>query len=116
MSRKVRGSERRARIRLAVLNRDKWTCMMPVCKHPTTRAIDSKLDGKHNRWSPTVDHRKPKSKGGKFTPDNLRAAHAICNSFAGNFGYFEDGKYILDPIEALGTTYLVREISGKPPE
>ena len=72
--------------RRAVLDRDGWTCRMPVCLHPEAdggRAIDPVLDGTQSRWAPTVDHIRQRSDGGTNAGVNLRAAHAWCNQEAG---------------------------------
>ncbi|MCA1704042.1 MAG: HNH endonuclease [Actinobacteria bacterium] len=65
------------RIRRQVLARREpcWIC---------GRDIDLTLPQKH-RWSATVDHMLPLSKGGDPRhPDNLAAAHMACNSKRGN--------------------------------
>jgi 5-methylcytosine-specific restriction endonuclease McrA len=69
--------------RLLVLDRDRWTCMMPHCLHPCTRAINRALDGTDSMWAPTLDHIVQKAQGGTHATGNLRAAHAWCNLCAG---------------------------------
>ena len=68
--------------RLAVLNRDRWTCLMPVCVHPCTRSINPALNHTRSPWAPTVDHIIQRSKGGTDRQGNLRAAHRVCNEIA----------------------------------
>jgi hypothetical protein len=73
-------------VRLMVLRRDKYVCLMPVCLHKDAegledRAIDRAL--KHpDPWAPTVDHIVPRAMFGSSEPANLRAAHAACNQYA----------------------------------
>jgi 5-methylcytosine-specific restriction endonuclease McrA len=72
--------------RLAVLRRDKYVCLMPVCLHldesgVLDRAIDPFLKAP-DPWAPTIDHIVPRSLRGSSDPSNLRAAHAKCNQYA----------------------------------
>ena len=53
--------------------RDRWTCR--ICNESTTREYDPS-----DPLSPTLDHIEPRSKGGSDSAENLRTAHAICNS------------------------------------
>lgn len=100
-------------MRPTILERDGWTCLMPVCKaaqwlaHPprrdqwladqarawmatqsTTRAIwrdAPRLGHRFHPLSASVDMEPPKSLGGDDTnPNHLRAAHLLCNVSAGN--------------------------------
>jgi 5-methylcytosine-specific restriction endonuclease McrA len=50
----------------AVIERDKYTCQL--CNEPCSREDAS------------IDHRKPLSKGGNHTWDNIQLAHKRCNS------------------------------------
>lgn len=63
-------------VRNAVYERDSWVCQ--ICGEPTSRTYDHS-DPK----SPTLDHIIPRSKGGSDSIDNLRLAHALCNSLRG---------------------------------
>ena len=58
---------------LAIYHRDNWTC--GICTEP----IDQKLDYPDLRCA-TLDHIHPMALGGGHTPDNVQAAHFICNS------------------------------------
>lgn len=63
-------------VRNAIYERDSWVCQ--ICGDPTSRTYD------HNDpKSPTLDHIIPRSKGGSDSVDNLRLAHALCNSLRG---------------------------------
>lgn len=53
--------------------RDGYVCWL--CGTPTAKAWS-----RDNPLSPTIDHVKPRSKGGTDDDDNLRTAHWICNS------------------------------------
>ena len=68
--------------RTEILERDGWQCQLDDCRCPAGRAIDS--NSTSIRWSATLDHRVPLSKGGDDTRDNVRAAHFACNSARGN--------------------------------
>jgi len=76
MASKVSPAERQA-----VYERDKWQCMMPECVCPFGRDIDPGLR-RDSQWSATVDHVKPRSRGGTNRRKNLRAAHKKCNNTA----------------------------------
>lgn len=62
--------------RLAIYERDGWTCQL--CGEPTSRRYSSS-----DPLSPTLDHRVPYSLGGTNDSQNLQLAHAICNSTRG---------------------------------
>lgn len=62
------------RLRLVILERDNWTCQVPIPGRPNQRC------GKYAR---TVDHILPRSQGGPTIPTNLRAACVRCNSRKG---------------------------------
>ena len=59
--------------REGIFTRDDWTCHL--CEGP----IDSALEWP-DPYSPVLDHVIPRVKGGPATPENLRAAHALCNN------------------------------------
>lgn len=67
-----------------IYERDAWTCMMPVCYHPDSRAIDPALNGQSSHWAPSVDHIVPLAVGGTNDRRNLRAAHQLRNTRHGN--------------------------------
>ena len=60
-----------ARTRIRILSRDDYMCMARVCYEDTRDGANS------------VDHIVPRIRGGSHNDDNLRAAHAICNSQLG---------------------------------
>lgn len=62
---------------IEVHERDRWICQ--ICGDPTTRAWDC-----NDPLSATLDHIKPRSRGGGDNIENLRTAHARCNSIRGN--------------------------------
>lgn len=66
-------------VRLYVLNRDRWRCM--ICN----RSIRRDLAVPHPEAG-TVDHVIPQSQGGTHEVANLRAAHMSCNSARNNRG------------------------------
>lgn len=73
-----------AKLRAVVLERDAWTCRLPVCKQPT-RAIPRTAPRAWHPASASVDLIIPKSRGGSDKDiSNLRAAHFGCNSSRGN--------------------------------
>lgn len=74
--RSKRGIDIRPADRLAIYDRDGWTC--GICSEP----VDSTLSG-HHQWGPTLDHIMPRSLGGSDEPTNLRLAHRACNSRRG---------------------------------
>ena len=65
------GAEKTARYRAAIIQRDGPNCW--ICGGPF----------KH-REKPTLDHVRPKSKGGGHTFSNLKIAHMKCNTSRGN--------------------------------
>jgi 5-methylcytosine-specific restriction endonuclease McrA len=64
--------------RRAVLDRDGWQCQMPVCLCPAGRAIDPGLPVT-GPWGASADHVRERSRGGRNSMGNLRAAHRACN-------------------------------------
>lgn len=58
--------------RLAVYERDGWTCQL--CNRP----IDASSKWP-DRMSPSLDHRTPLARGGAHAVENLQAAHLRCN-------------------------------------
>ena len=66
----------------AILDRDHWTCRIPVCLYGSRRISKSRKypDGR----SASVDHILPLSLGGDDTQYNKRAAHLSCNVARGN--------------------------------
>lgn len=71
-------SYRWQQVRLKVLERDGWICWL--CGLPIDRGAPPR-----SRWSASVDHIVPRSKGGNLLdPANLRAAHHGHNSARGN--------------------------------
>lgn len=62
--------------RTRIYERDGWTCQ--ICGN--TAATEYRHD---DPMSPTLDHIVPRSKGGPDTDENLRLAHAVCNSHRG---------------------------------
>ena len=71
------------RLRLRVLERDQWTCLLPHCRMPH-RAIPREARWP-NPWSASVDCIVPKSLGGSdMDMSNLRASHLRCNTARGN--------------------------------
>lgn len=67
--------------RLAIYERDEWTC--GLCREPVVRDLNWLDD-----WAPTLDHITPRSKGGSDDPLNLRLAHRWCNSVRGDDSYY----------------------------
>lgn len=64
--------------RLAILERDGYVCHL--CLDPIPRVAESPVDP----LAPTLDHVIPLARGGAHHPDNLAAAHFICNSRKGD--------------------------------
>ncbi len=73
---KLRGDWITLEDRLAIYERDNYTCQL--CLLPVPKGYDYGLWG----WSahaPSIDHIIPRSKGGPDSPPNLQLAHSICN-------------------------------------
>lgn len=69
--------------RLAIYERDNWTCQ--ICTEP----VDP-LELKNSTWDATLDHVIPRRKGGTDDPNNLRLAHRWCNSVRGDLSHHTD--------------------------
>lgn len=80
MADRVYNSRRWHTVRLEVLHRDGWRCQLcgePIDQHAPPRSA----------MSATVDHVVAVVDGGSwYEPENLRAAHLICNSTRANRG------------------------------
>jgi 5-methylcytosine-specific restriction endonuclease McrA len=63
------------RRRLAIYERDAWTCR--ICDQP----VDT--SDPNGDLAPSLDHVVPRSQGGTHDDDNLRCAHRACNSRRG---------------------------------
>jgi 5-methylcytosine-specific restriction endonuclease McrA len=63
-------------LRLAVHERDGWTCWL--CQLP----LDREVPRDHPAY-PSVDHLVPRSMGGPYEEGNLRSAHRACNTIRG---------------------------------
>ena len=61
------------KLRVEIYERDGWVCHL--CDDPVDRVADFNDD-----FAPSLDHLKPRSKGGSDDPDNLATAHRLCNS------------------------------------
>lgn len=72
-----------ASVRLAVYERDEWTCQL--CFDAIDRDADPNSD-----WAPSLDHIIPSSQGGSDGVENLRATHRWCNTVR------SDGKHHAD--------------------
>jgi 5-methylcytosine-specific restriction endonuclease McrA len=71
-------------VRDEVFERDEYRCQMPVClaeQRGFSRAIDMSQP-ESSLWAPTLDHIRPRSRGGPSHKGNLRAAHRSCNQYA----------------------------------
>lgn len=79
--------------RLKILERDGWQCYL--CDRP----IDRELAYPHP-LSKSVDHVIPVSAGGSGRPENLRAAHLVCNYAKGDA---LPGVEVWVPLEALAS-------------
>ena len=73
------------RFRYAIYRRDAWTCQL--CFEPVDR---DPCGDDYNPWSPSLDHIIPRSHGGADSWENLRLAHAWCNSVRGAEDYHPD--------------------------
>ncbi len=69
--------------RLAIYERDDWTCR--ICLEPVDPDAPMR-----STWDATLDHIVPRSKGGIDDPANLRLAHRWCNSVRGDLSYYGD--------------------------
>jgi Restriction endonuclease len=65
------------RRRLAIYERDDWTCQL--CFEPVDRDAEYLSD-----WAPSLDHIQPRSQGGTDEDANLRTAHRWCNAVLGD--------------------------------
>lgn len=74
------------RERLAIYERDNWTCQL--CGEPVDRQAHYLDD-----WAPTLDHIVPQSVAlvPDHSPRNLRTAHRWCNSVRGDGTRYEEG-------------------------
>ena len=61
------------KLRLKLYERDGWMCHL--CDKPVDKEAHFNED-----LAPSLDHLKPRSKGGSDDPSNLRTAHRVCNS------------------------------------
>ena len=68
----IRGNGSEPYIAESVFSRDNWICQL--CYSP----IDPELP-RNDYWGATIDHIIPISKGGPDSPDNVQAAHWVCN-------------------------------------
>jgi 5-methylcytosine-specific restriction endonuclease McrA len=62
--------------RMAVFERDRWTCQL--CRHPVDRSLPPGHPG-----SATLDHVVPLSRGGGHDQANLQLGHWSCNKAKG---------------------------------
>lgn len=69
--------------RLAIYERDDWTC--GICREPVDQNAPP-----NSTWDATLDHVVPRSQGGADDLDNLRLAHRWCNSVRGDLSYHAD--------------------------
>lgn len=67
--------------RLAIYERDNWTCQL--CFEPVDQASDYSHEIYNPRF-PSLDHITPRSLGGTHEESNLRLAHVQCNALRGN--------------------------------
>lgn len=74
-----------AKRRLALYERDQWTCQL--CDGPVDKSLHYSDD-----WAPSLDHITPRSK--QIVPDhsdaNLRLAHRWCNAVLGDGTYYTE--------------------------
>ena len=71
--------------RIAIYERDNYTCQ--ICFQP----VEPTEPGDWHPLMPTLDHIVHQSKGGDHSDDNLRTAHAICNSMRSDNEDVPDG-------------------------
>lgn len=76
---------RRTAKKLAVMKRDNWICSKCKGWFPDTPEITAARATGGDMWNMvgnhmTVDHIKPKSQGGSYSYDNLRAMCYVCNN------------------------------------
>ena len=69
--------------RLALYERDAWTCQL--CNEPIDVGAHYQSD-----WAASLDHIVPRSRGGSDDPENLRTAHRWCNSIRGDGHLYDD--------------------------
>lgn len=74
---KPRGEWITPRTRMALYERDGWTCHL--CNEPVPQDLEYSHDT-YNPLYPSLDHIVPRSHGGTDEPSNLRLAHTQCNS------------------------------------
>lgn len=91
-SRKARPNRRHFKIalrdRLAIYDRDSWTCQL--CLEPVDR--DLMTTNPLDNWAPSLDHIEPQSWSliADHSPSNLRLAHRWCNSVRGDLSHYTD--------------------------
>lgn len=75
-------------VRLAIYERDKWTCQ--ICLEPIDRDAQPRTD-----WSPTLDHIEcqASSETPDHSPENLRTAHHWCNSVLSDGRAYSDADF-----------------------
>ena len=61
------------KVRVEIYERDGWLCHL--CNEPVDRSAHFNDD-----FAPSLDHLKPRSKGGSDEPGNLKTSHRICNA------------------------------------
>lgn len=92
------------RLRLAVLERDDWTCQLPHCRLPTRQILRTPR-WHMDPWSGSADMITPKSLGGSdMDINNLRAAHVSCNSARGNGRTSRQQRYATSTPAVRGNT------------
>ena len=99
----------KARVRAAVLMRDKHLCWL----------CGSLVGRKHNNgdknYAFTVDHVVPVSKGGKYTVENLRTAHKSCNVRRGNADHMDESWNSVVKARSRATTDVSATVSRRAP-
>jgi 5-methylcytosine-specific restriction endonuclease McrA len=73
---RIRGGRVEQYDRQAIYGRDGWTCR--ICGG----ALRTDVVYNHD-LAPSIDHIIPVAAGGADAPDNVQAAHRICNSYKG---------------------------------